>query len=221
MKSPIDSDVRDDRARDLVLGLLRDVADAQQEVMMVISQLGFGHYLNKPCYSTAAHYFPRAVDLDQKYRQGDFDVLIIHAKHGLMLGQIKSVGAIFDSLEMTVKEEEEKVLKKVKLAVSQLIKAKTVLEHLVKDFSMDFHVTRTMLLPYIDSSLLAKVVKSSPEFEKVNMIFSPLFSFDTLTCIALTFIFILRYGCSISILCTIRRIIFFQISLFFFEFMYF
>nr|KAG5692148.1 hypothetical protein BaRGS_020696 [Batillaria attramentaria] len=50
--------------------------------MFIISQLKYGDYLHKPCYTAAAAaagvQLPKPEDLGQQYRRGDFDVLIIH-----------------------------------------------------------------------------------------------------------------------------------------------
>nr|KAG5697834.1 hypothetical protein BaRGS_016096 [Batillaria attramentaria] len=55
------------------------MSHSQRDVMFVLSQMGFGDYLDDPCYAAASSSLPRPVDLKKKQLDaGDFDVLIIH-----------------------------------------------------------------------------------------------------------------------------------------------
>ena len=89
-----ESDFRDDTAQRHVLANLRALGNAGQEPMFILSQLNFGDYLNEPSYAAAvqASQLPRPSDLGEKYAAGDFDILLIHRRHGLVLGELKSVG---------------------------------------------------------------------------------------------------------------------------------
>nr|KAG5688195.1 hypothetical protein BaRGS_027790 [Batillaria attramentaria] len=73
-------------------------------------KLQFGDYLNQPCYAAAASQFPRPSDLSDLY-EGDFDVLIIHKKMGLIAGEIKSVGIRAKDQGLTDPQIENDVLK--------------------------------------------------------------------------------------------------------------
>nr|KAG5692114.1 hypothetical protein BaRGS_014277 [Batillaria attramentaria] len=117
--------------------------------MFVLSQLQYGDYLKEPCYSAgAACTYPRPVDQKLKRKnlnQGDFDVVIIHRKYGLLAGEIKSVGC--SSTERgSVPVSDDEVLnplrkmlgmKKGKRGkkVGQLRKARDVLRHVMSDLS--------------------------------------------------------------------------------------
>nr|KAG5686666.1 hypothetical protein BaRGS_031376 [Batillaria attramentaria] len=76
----------------------------------VIAVLQFGDYLNQPCYAAAASQFPRPRDLSDLH-EGDFDVLIIHKKMGLIAGEIKSVGIRAKGQGLTDPQIENDVLK--------------------------------------------------------------------------------------------------------------
>ena len=89
-----ESDFRDDTAQRHVLANLRALGNAGQEPMFILSQLNFGDYLNQPSYAAAvqASQLPRPSDLGEKYAAGDFDILLIHRRHGILVGELKSVG---------------------------------------------------------------------------------------------------------------------------------
>lgn len=158
---------RDDRAQERVLHCLQALAHSLQEVMMVISQLQFGLYLNKPSYAAAAARLPRAINLPESYRQGDFDVLILHSKYGLVTGEVKSVGDNFTRLQMTEQKEDEVVVKVVVKAVKQLNKAKAVLEHLVSDLP-GLAITKVLLFPNITSVRLVRALNTNSQALAVN-----------------------------------------------------
>nr|KAG5686669.1 hypothetical protein BaRGS_031379 [Batillaria attramentaria] len=73
-------------------------------------KLQFGDYLNQPCYATAASQFPRPSDVSDLH-EGDFDVLIIHKRMGLIAGEIKSVGIRAKGQGLTDPQIENDVLK--------------------------------------------------------------------------------------------------------------
>ncbi|XP_025079076.1 uncharacterized protein LOC112555092 [Pomacea canaliculata] len=129
--------------------------------MVVVSQLQFGDYLNKPCYAPAAAQLPRPLTLATKLRRGDFDILIIHSQYGLMVGEIKSVGANMADLNLTPEKQEAVLRKKLGQAVSQLDKAETVLRHVVSDLVTALTIRKTVMLPHITSGQLLQVLKDS------------------------------------------------------------
>nr|KAG5697119.1 hypothetical protein BaRGS_015254 [Batillaria attramentaria] len=106
--------------------------------MFVISQLQFGEYLGEPCYAPVASLLPRPIDLkkEQKHR-GDFDILILHRHHGILVAEIKAVGEKQDADDNTV-------AKRVQRAVKQLDKAGEVLTHIVSDFDPPPSVKKTL-----------------------------------------------------------------------------
>lgn len=161
-----DKDVRDDAAQRRVLHGLRALADKLGEVMVVISQLQFGNYLNKPTYAAAASLLPKPVNMAPKYRQGDFDILVIHSQFGLVAGEIKSVGDNFAQLKMTQQEEDAIVAQAVEKAVKQLAKSWQVLRFLVHD-QPGVNISKALLLPNVSSSQLLRAINGHPQTMQV------------------------------------------------------
>ena len=78
--------------------------------MFVISQLNFGDYLNEPCYSAAASLLPRPIDLKSQHKhRGDFDVLLLHRRYGVLVGEVKSIGDQFSTLFPSARLQDQKV----------------------------------------------------------------------------------------------------------------
>nr|KAG5699419.1 hypothetical protein BaRGS_016265 [Batillaria attramentaria] len=121
------SHVREDQTQQRILHCLQELAEVNEEPMIVVSQLQFGDYLRNPCYAAAASMLPRPFDLrkEEKHR-GDFDLLVIHKHHGLLAAEIKTVGDNFASLSgLTEQRQDDLVAKKVQQAVKQLNKSGT------------------------------------------------------------------------------------------------
>lgn len=126
---------------------------------MVISRLQFGKYLNKPVYAAAvaAARIPRPIDLEQQYRRGDFDILIIHRHLGFFIGEIKSVGANFEQLNLSEHEQDAILLQKIDQSIHSLNRADAILRHIVSDLS-DINVSKILILPNIKRSQLRRVI---------------------------------------------------------------
>lgn len=156
-----ESDIRDDKAQERVLNSLRVVADNYEptQVMMIISQLQFGKYLSKPCYAATIAAYPRPLDLPHQYRRGDFDILIIHREHGLIICEVKSVGANFSDRMIFDEEHKQDVIiaNKIKESVKQLKKAEVVLKHLVSDLGA-ISIRKVIMMPYVKSSQLIRAI---------------------------------------------------------------
>ena len=126
---------------------------------MVISHLGFMKYLGIGSKedADAIKRLPRAADVDPSIRQGDFDLLIIHRLHGLIIGEVKSV-------QKTEHQSHgkflEAVVRRMEKAVGQLDKAETVLKKLVSDVSPRPAVTKMLVLPYITSAELREALQT-------------------------------------------------------------
>lgn len=63
-----------------------------QEPMVVLLQMQQDNYLNKPRYSALTSKYPRPTDLHKNLRRGDFDLLFVHLRYGLIVTEVKSVG---------------------------------------------------------------------------------------------------------------------------------
>ena len=165
-----DSDFRDDTAQRHVLANLRALGNAGQEPMFILSQLNFGDYLNQPSYAAAvqASQLPRPSDLGKKYAAGDFDILLIHRRHGILVGELKSVGINHAVLNLSPAQADADVAKKVKQAVKQLDKSERVVSHLLSDLAPSMTVNKTLFLPYVSGVQLRRVLTADPSLEQVH-----------------------------------------------------
>ena len=161
-----ESDVRDDSAVERVVQCLRVLAEKQQEVMMVVSELNFRRYLDNqtdPIHAAACALLPRPATMAPKYQKGDFDVLIVHRKYGLIAGEVKSVGAD----PQKIADLDKAVASKVGKAVKQLNKSADVLRHLVSDMD-PVNVTKTLILPNVTSGQLRQALSTNAAVEQVS-----------------------------------------------------
>ena len=163
----LDSDARDDSGTQHVLSCLRALAEKQGEVMMVISQLNYRKYLDDktdPISAAACSCLPRPATMpSKKYHHGDFDVLIIHPRYGLVVGEVKSVGSDPGNTQDLGKA----VVKRVRKAVGQLHKAEDVLSHLVSDVA-PVKISKTLILPSITSSQLLQALGTDTTLAQVR-----------------------------------------------------
>ncbi|KAK7474447.1 hypothetical protein BaRGS_00034330 [Batillaria attramentaria] len=159
-----DSTVRDDQTHNRVLCSLRALADKLLLVMTVISQLKFEDYLSAPAHETAAAKLPRPKDLIQNKRRGDFDILVIHPQHGLLIVEIKSVGDRFAS-SMSEDKKDAAVLKKIQQAIDQLSKGQEVLRYLVSD-KTDIPVKAVLAMPNVKKAQVERILRQNPDAKK-------------------------------------------------------
>ncbi|XP_070202836.1 uncharacterized protein [Littorina saxatilis] len=160
-----ESDIRDDFAHNHVMLNLQELGDSRHEAMFILSRLQFGSYLNEPAYAAAAKQLPRPKDLAQD-RQGDFDFLLIHRQHGILIGELKSVGKTKGASNETVPPADLVLAQKVKQAVKQLDKSERVVRHLVSDIGPVMTVKKTLFLPYISCDQLERVLDNDEQLEQ-------------------------------------------------------
>lgn len=179
--------VRDDRTQQRVLFCLQELVKNRDEVMVVLSQLQFGDYLNKPAFAAAASAhprLPRPVDLKTHNKhEGDFDMIIIHRLYGLLVLEIKAMGDNFTDLGLSPDDQDCKVSAKVLEALKQLKKAVDVMNHLVSDLPVKLgskgkrprqarheqrppRVRSALVLPNISKQQLERVLVKYPETRK-------------------------------------------------------
>lgn len=164
----IASDYTDDLAQRHVLANLQALGDAGPEPMFILSQVNFGNYLNKPAYAAAAAQLPQPRTLKLKDRRGDFDILLIHRRYGVLVGELKSVGSEQPGLSKTQAEAEADVAKRVERAIEQLNKSERVVKHLISDVASGLTVRKTLFLPYASSIQLQRAVAARPASEEVS-----------------------------------------------------
>ncbi|KAL8614991.1 hypothetical protein ACOMHN_051852 [Nucella lapillus] len=171
------SDVKEDLSQEHVLHNLRELSQAQGEVMFVLCQLQFQDYLDNPIPTnpscgaaavpssssssssssslSAKSFFPTPGDLKQQNKnRGDFDVFIIHRTYGFLVGEIKAVD---ESVEDSI------LNKRVKKAASQLAKCQDVLRHVTSDMTHSPRVQMTMIFPHISVQRLQQLISANPK----------------------------------------------------------
>lgn len=155
-----DSDALDDKAQNRVLQYLRHLTDRMgpadnpgdsQEAMMVVSQLEYKRYLCRE---------PKPSPLPCSTEEGEWDVIVIHRRYGVVFGEIKSVGRANKYFIDHPEEQDIMVVKQLKKALDQLNKQDTELNHLVSDLGV--RVVKTLFFPFLTSDQLIKAVRSDP-----------------------------------------------------------
>ncbi|KAK7094336.1 hypothetical protein V1264_007976 [Littorina saxatilis] len=164
-----ESDFRDDFAQNHVMVNLQELGNHRHEVMFILSQLSFGNYLNQPAYAAATAQLPRPSQLDTKktkYSDGEADFVLIHRQHGILIGELKSVGKSPAGAQNPQPPADADVAKRVTKAVKQLDRSETVVRHLVSDVAPGLTVRKTLFLPYVSTEQLERVLDNDPQLEK-------------------------------------------------------
>ena len=131
--------------------------------MFALSQMRFEDYLAAPEHQ-ATLTLPRARDLrDKGQDRGDFDVLIISRRHGLLACEVKSVGDAFSPPDLSPPEKDAIVAKKLLRAAGQLRKAVDVLTHLLSDRREPPRVRVSLVLPNVTREQLDRVLAAHPD----------------------------------------------------------
>ena len=152
------SEALDDKTQWRVLACLEQLEETQ--VMFVISQMQFGDYLNELAYAAATSMQPKPGDpvlKSQNKHRGDFDILIIHRRCGILACEIKAVGCNLSAQQMT-EQEEAIVARKMNDAIKQMQKTSDVLHHLVSKDETRPKIRTTLMLPNITKTQLHRVL---------------------------------------------------------------
>lgn len=165
-----ESDVGFDEALQRVLLTLKTFSIRQQETFICLSQFSFGSYLGEQRFAKAAAQLPLPSNLPKtlpwSWRQGDFNVLLIHKNYGFVICEVKAVSY------NTVAEEQEKqvagVTKKLKEAAEHLKKAEAMLKHLVSDIATGIRITTTIACPNITTHQMQQIIFQNPKLEQVR-----------------------------------------------------
>ncbi|XP_076446982.1 uncharacterized protein LOC143284199 isoform X2 [Babylonia areolata] len=162
-----DSDCQDDEAQQSCLLALSDV---QEQGMMVISQMQFRKYLDNqtnperllnPLHAAAIAQLPTVRDPStaQHIADGECDIIIIHRQHGLIVGEVKSVGNTYLS-HQPPSVQNQAIKGKVEKALSQVRNQAAALKHLIRDLPA-IRITTTLMLPNINSAQLHLALQAS------------------------------------------------------------
>ncbi|XP_025099957.1 uncharacterized protein LOC112567478 [Pomacea canaliculata] len=157
-----DSDVRDDAAMQRIFVCLQKMFEENRDVMVGMTQLQFQQYLSEPCYAAAATHLPRPSNLPpslpHNWKQGDFNVLVIHRQYGLVICEVKSVGDNVQSVNMSQQDVDNNIRQKLSNAVSQLDKAEAMLSHLVSDIAPGLRITKVIAFPNLTGRQLQQAI---------------------------------------------------------------
>ncbi|KAK7094341.1 hypothetical protein V1264_007981 [Littorina saxatilis] len=163
------TDISDDFAQNHVMVNLQELGNSRHEAMFILSQLNFGDYLNQPAYAAAAAQLPRPSDKDTqqtKYSDGEADFVLIHRQHGILIGELKTVGRWQKDVNNPQPPADADVAKRVTKAVKQLDRSETVVRHLVSDVAPGLTVRKTLFLPYVSTEQLQRVLDNDPQLKQ-------------------------------------------------------
>ena len=109
---PQGADFRDDLAQGHTLRCLDALAEDTQQVLMAISNLKFREYMDHKtgAVHTAASLLPNVDKLPEALCDGECDVLILHPVHGIIIGEIKSVGGDPSFASYSAQEQQQKTV---------------------------------------------------------------------------------------------------------------
>ncbi|XP_070207998.1 uncharacterized protein [Littorina saxatilis] len=136
------------------------------EAMFILSQLSFGNYLKKLADAAAAAQPPRPSQLNTrttKYSDCEADFVLIHRQHGILIGELKSVGRHQVDVNNPQPPTDPDVAKRVTKAVKQLNRSERVVRHLVSDVTPGLTVRKTLFLPYVSVKQLKRVLNTDQD----------------------------------------------------------
>ncbi|XP_025100534.1 uncharacterized protein LOC112567880 [Pomacea canaliculata] len=170
-----DSDVGDDAAMQRIFVCLQKMFEENSDVIVGLTHLQFGQYLSEPCYAAAATHLPRPSNLPpslpQSWKQGDFNVLLIHRQYGLVVCEVKAVGDHIKAVNMSQQDIDNNIRQKLSNAVSQLDKAEAMLSHLVSDIAPGLPVTKVIAFPNITTRQLQQAISGDSLLIQVSVSF--------------------------------------------------
>lgn len=164
-----ESDMLDDEAFQRLVLSLKTFSKVHQEVFMCLIQLPFGSYLGLPTFATAAAHLPVSCNLPEKWhkswKQGDFDVLLIHKQYGFVICEVKAMAY---NTHSSKEERRKQMAKTLKEAKTQLDKAEAMLSHLVSDIAPDVRITKTIVCPNLTSYDIQQIMCENQQLQQVS-----------------------------------------------------
>lgn len=162
--------VDDDALQHVILNLMTLSKElSKKETFMCLSQFPFGSYLGEPNYAPAVSHLPSPTNLPSElpwnWRQGDFDVLLIHRQYGFIVFEVK---AVTGNSETSVEQGIEQTTKKLKEAVKQLNKAEAMLTHLTSDIARNVRITKIIACPNLTSQELNDFISNDEQLKQVR-----------------------------------------------------
>ena len=134
------------------------------------SQLKFCHYLSEDSYEAATRLLPKPLDLkvaNSRSHEGEWDLVFIHKRYGVVVGETKSVGVAFGATPQA--KRDAAVVKRVTKAINQLDKEERILAHVLSDLQHPPKIRKTLLLPYIRRSELRRIMGENSTLQQVKI----------------------------------------------------
>ncbi|XP_076457806.1 uncharacterized protein LOC143291678 isoform X2 [Babylonia areolata] len=103
--------------------------------------------------------FPRPRDLQQR---GEFDILMLHRTHGIIIVEVKSVGNV-TGVSVSQSEQEHVIRKRVRQSLKQLDRQVGVLRHVVGDVTQGWvPITKVLMLPNLQRRAVRAALEQDP-----------------------------------------------------------
>lgn len=155
-----------------VLYSLQKMSEQKREVLFVVGQLPFRRYLGEPCYSAAAEYLHSSYSLrvahQQNWKEGDFDVLILHPLYGLVVCVVMVYADKVTSPDISIQDTVSKIRSKLEEAISQLNNAEAMLPFLVSDIIPDLRIRKTIAFPNLSADQIQSALTGDTQLIQVN-----------------------------------------------------
>lgn len=151
------TDLSHDKAMQTILHNLHLLAEDEKEVMFVISQFKYDTYLTTSVKSYHGHRLPMPDTLRENVKDyGDFDLLIVHRQHGLVVAVVEACGN--ESGENTETTEDTKLQEEIRNGAKRLKNAEHMIQYLLSDTPWDLPVSKTLMLPNVSQQTVIDVM---------------------------------------------------------------
>lgn len=149
-----------DFSQNHVVTNLQALGDRRKEAMFILSEHHFEDYLNKSDVLAEAAQLPgpSAIDTSQtREPRGEADIVLLHRRHGVLLGEIKAVGR-WHAIHEKREAPDSAVVDRLKTCLQQLFKSEKVVRNRLSDIAPGFTVRKTVFLPFVNRVQLTRVL---------------------------------------------------------------
>lgn len=133
--------------------------------MFVITQFSYDNYLtslNQEFFEHKLPKLPKSREKDKRY--GNFDVLIVHRKHGVLVGVVKACGETEDE------NGKSKIIVELEKGCKQLDDAEIMFQHLISDQKHKICVHKLLILPDITQKFLSSIFDNNKYVAEVSFV---------------------------------------------------
>lgn len=155
-----------------VLYSLQKMSEQKREVLFVVGQLPFRRYLGEPCYSVVVEYldsfYSIGVGQQQNWKEGDFDVIILHPLYGLVICVVMVYADKVTTPDISIQDTASKIRSKLEEAILQLNNAEEMLSYLVSDIIPDLRIRKTIAFPNLSADQIQSALTGDTQLIQVN-----------------------------------------------------